>query len=107
MTSSPIANLVLQECRSALKIRDGVSDSSDSSYTARPTPKIGFNHVSFFPERASVEIQNIASALARIYQESAEALPNIEISAKMSPRSNYEGYFLTPRRYIMIRINFK
>lgn len=81
-------------CRTALKNSDGVTDSSDSSYTARPTPKIGFNHVSLLPEGAPVEIQNIASALARIYRESTEALPNIEISVKMSPRSNYEGYFL-------------
>ncbi|MDC2964631.1 hypothetical protein OA067_06945 [Gammaproteobacteria bacterium] len=82
------------ECRAALNILDGVPDSRESSYRARPTPKIGFNHVSVLPDSAPVEIQNIASALARIYRESAEALPNIAISAKMSPRSAYEGYFL-------------
>ena len=96
LTNDELANSKFSpsECRSALNIRDGLSDPSDSSYRARPTPKIGFNHVSFLPNGAAVEIQNISSALARIYQESAEALPNIEISAKMSPRSNYEGYFL-------------
>ena len=41
-----------------------------------------------------MEIQNIASALAKISRESVAVLPNLEISAKMRSRSNYENYFL-------------
>ena len=82
------------ECRTALNIGNERPSSSDSSYRARPTPKIGFNHVSFLPDDAPVKIQNIASALARIYRESLELLPNLELSEKMRPRSNYESYFL-------------
>ena len=82
------------ECRMALKIQGYTEESTRSSYDSRPTPKIGFNHVSFISERASVEIQNIASAIAKISRESVAVLPNLEISEKMRSRSNYENYFL-------------
>ena len=80
------------ECRMAPKIQGNTAENR-SSYDSRPTPKIGFNHVSFISERASVEIQNIASAIAKISRESLAVLPNLEISEKMRSRSNYENYF--------------
>ncbi len=94
----PIAEFSLSkfrpsECRMALKIQGNTAENR-SSYDSRPTPKIGFNHVSFISERASVEIQNIASAIAKISRESLAVLPNLEISEKMRSRSNYENYFL-------------
>ena len=82
------------ECRMALKIQGSTTAPTRSFYDSRPTPKIGFNHVSFVPDGASVEIQNIASALAKISRESVAVLPNLEISAKMRSRSSYENYFL-------------
>ena len=82
------------ECRTALKSQVSTAESPRSYYDSRPTPKIGFNHVSVIPDGASVEIQNIASALAKISEESVAVLPNLEISAKMRSRSSYENYFL-------------
>ncbi len=95
----PSKELVISEfspskCRAALKIQDNAADPTSSSYGSRPTPKIGFNHVSFIPDGASVEIQNIASALIKISRESVGVLPNLEISPKMRSRSSYQNYFL-------------